>query len=43
MWEGVSSYKLQKEHRGDDFIPKVWRFLLRDRTLFNIVYWKFHI
>ena len=22
IWYGVSSYKLQKEHRGDGFIPK---------------------
>ena len=22
MWKGVSLYKLQKEHHGDDFLPK---------------------
>ena len=26
MWNTVSLYKLQKEHSGDDFIPKIWSF-----------------
>ena len=26
----VSSYKLQKEQRGDDFMPKIGSFLLRN-------------
>ena len=29
MWNGVSSYKLHKEHSGDDVIPNIWSFLLR--------------
>ena len=33
MWKDASSYKLQKEHSKDGFNPKVWSFLLRNRTL----------
>ena len=43
VWEGVSSYKLQKEDRGNGFIPKVLCFLLRNKTLFKILYWKYRI
>ena len=40
MCKGVSSYKLQKEHSGDGFNPKVWSSLLRNRTLIKILKWK---
>ena len=40
MWNGVLLYKLQKEHSGDDFIPKIWSFLLVYRILFKDHYWK---
>ena len=40
MWNGILSYKLQKEHSRDDAIPKIWRFLLIYRILFKILYGK---
>ena len=40
MWNGASSYKILKEHGGDDFIPNIWSFLLRKKILFKILYLK---
>ena len=38
MGKSVSSYKLQKENSGDNDIPKIWNFLLRNRILFKVLY-----
>ena len=35
MCKGVSSHKLQNEHSGDDFIPKMRSFLFRNKSLFK--------
>ena len=40
MWNDASSYKLQEEHSGDDFILKIWSCLLRNKILYKILYWK---
>ena len=34
---------IQKEHSGDDFIPKIRSFLWINRTLFKILHWNDHI
>ena len=40
MEKGVSLLKLQKEHSGDEFFPKIKSFLLKTRILFKILYLK---
>ena len=37
---GVSSKVLQNEQRAVFVVPKLYSFLIRNSTLFGILYWK---
>ena len=41
-WYGVSSFKLQKEHKDDSTIPNLKSSLLKQKTSFNNLNWKAH-